>query len=225
MAYSILLVEDDEKIREVIRDYFSGKSDEFQIIVAADGTEGKRLISEENFDLILLDVMLPGINGFSLMKELRSSKDTPVIFITAKTREEDRLHGYELGCDDYVCKPFSLAELYAKTWALIKRTKGTVLSDALHCGMITLERRSLKVSAGGEEISLAPKELELLAALMSRPGWVFTRDMLLDQVWGMDYDGTDRTVDNHIKKLRRDLGQAGGQIKTVFSKGYKICDR
>ncbi|MBO4291329.1 MAG: response regulator transcription factor [Lachnospiraceae bacterium] len=225
MSYRILLVEDDPQITEVIRDYFMRRREPYELSFADNGTAGMELICENTYDLVLLDVMLPGVNGFSIIREIRKKYDTPVIFITAKTREKDRLTGYELGCDDYVCKPFSLAELYAKVTALLKRSKGLVLADEMICGNIAVQRHTLQVSACGRRIELPPKELELLMVLLEHTDWVFTREMLLDRVWGYDYAGTDRTVDNHIKKLRKSLGKAGSQIKTVFGVGYKLTGK
>lgn len=224
MKYNILLVEDDKQIREVIEDYISEKPEDMNLETAADGSIGLSMIMDKDYDLILLDIMLPGIDGFRIMREIRKSKDVPVIFLTARSREDDKLYGYELGCDDYICKPFSLAELYAKMIALLKRSKGMVMNTTIHCGQISLDKRSLTVCASGETIYLAPKEFELLSLFMNNPDRVYSRDLLLDLVWGKDYYGTDRVVDNHIKKLRKSLGTAGGQIKTVISKGYKITE-
>ena len=223
MAYRILLVEDDHSIREVISDYFSSKSD-LQLTEAADGNEGLTQISENEFDLIMLDVMLPNIDGFSLCREIRRKSDVPVLFLTARAREEDVLYGYELGCDDYIVKPFSLAELHAKVQALLKRSKGMVLSRELQCGGIRLDPVTLNVNADGMDVELAPKEFEILKYLMEHKDWAVDRETLLTRIWGYDYFGGDRTVDNHIKKLRKSLGSAGDQIKTVMKKGYKITD-
>ena len=224
MRNQVLLVEDDKQIREIVKDYFEEKTPAVEVTLAADGSEGLALFRKKDFDLVLLDVMLPGRNGFSLMKEIRRTSDVPVIFITARIQEEDRLYGYELGCDDYVCKPFSFAELHAKVTALIKRSKGVVLEETITCGAISYHKRSLSVTVNGQEVELAPKELSLLAVLMERKDWVFSREMLLDLVWGKDYFGGDRVVDNHIKKLRKSLGSAGAQIKTVIARGYKITE-
>ena len=224
MQYHILLVEDDSKIREAIIDFFSEKAPEYEMDIAKTGMEGLDKLEENSYDLILLDVMLPQMSGFDLIVKIRRSMDVPVIFMTARTSEEDRLYGYQLGCDDYVCKPFSLAELLAKVSALIKRSKGTVLDDILVCGTIQLHKRALTVRVNGELVDLPPKELAILSILMERPGWTFSRDTLLDAAWGRDFFGNDRVVDNHVKKLRKSLGDAGDQIKTVFAKGYKILE-
>lgn len=224
MALKILLVEDDSSIREVITDYFGGKSEGMEIITAPEGKTGLKLISEDDFDLIMLDIMLPEIDGFTLCREVRRKSDIPILFLTARSREEDILYGYELGCDDYILKPFSLAELYAKTCALLKRAKGMVIKKELVCGKIRLNPLTLSVTADGQELELTPKEFAILKYLMEHKGWVVDRDTLLDKIWGYDYFGGDRTVDNHIKKLRKSLGAAGGQIKTVIKTGYKLTE-
>ena len=228
----LLLVEDDEMIREVVSDYLRGREQAYEVECAATGKEGLRLLQEESYDLILLDVMLPGMSGFSLLRELRKQKNTPVIMITAKVREEDRLRGYELGCDDYVCKPFLMSELYAKVGAILRRAMGNCVtgeeagqeSQKLVCGQIALNPKTREVWVSEKEIQLTPKEFDLLITLLRHPNQIFTREILLELVWGMDYDGTDRTVDNHVKKLRKSLGAAGKQIKTIYSKGYKISE-
>ena len=167
MQSHILLVEDDPKIREAIIDYFSEKAPEYTMDIAKSGLEGLNKIEENNYDLILLDVMLPQMSGFDLIVKIRKSMDVPVIFMTARTSEEDRLYGYELGCDDYVCKPFSIAELLAKVNALIKRSKGTVLDDILVCGNIQLHKRALTVRVAGEEIELPLRSLKCYRCLWS----------------------------------------------------------
>ncbi|MBO4781650.1 MAG: response regulator transcription factor [Lachnospiraceae bacterium] len=224
MQYHVLMVEDDPKIREAIIDYFSEKAPDYLMDTAKTGQEGLDKIEENNYDLVLLDVMLPQMSGFDVIVKIRRSMDIPVIFMTARTSEEDRLYGYELGCDDYICKPFSIAELLAKVNALMKRAKGTVLDELVTCGNIQLHKRALTVKVYGEQVDLPPKELAILSILIERPGWTYSRDMLLDMVWGKDYFGNDRVVDNHMKKLRKSLGKAGDQIKTVFAKGYKITE-
>ena len=178
MAERILLVEDDPQIAEVIRDYFTGHKEPYEVEHAADGVTGMEMIRSRNYALVLLDVMLPGRNGFSMLREIRRTKDIPVIFITAKVREEDRLLGYELGCDDYVCKPFSLAELYAKVGAVLRRFKAakqSPLAEENHimtCGAISVDRHTLEVKVSGKVAELSPKELDLLLALMSHPDWI-----------------------------------------------------
>ena len=225
MAYEILVVEDDSQIREVIEDYFTEKSESaISIVSAANGNRGLELIGEREFDLVMLDIMLPDIDGFSICREIRKNSIVPILFITARSRAEDVLYGYEIGCDDYITKPFSLAELFAKTMAILKRAKGMVIEKELVCGKIRMNLITFEVTANGKVVSLAPKEFALLKYLMEHKGWVADRETLISKVWGYDYFGSDRVVDTHIKKLRKSLGDAGSQIKTVVTKGYKLTD-
>ena len=220
--YRLLLVEDDEEIREVITDYFSRASDTMTVETAPDGQKGLEMLYENEYDLIMLDVMLPYIDGFSICREIRKKSSVPVLFLTARGREEDILYGYENGCDDYIVKPFRIAELMAKANALIRRSKGMVRSEKLVCGRIELDPLCYTVYVSGAQAELAPKEYALLKYLMEHRGMAVSRESLLKYVWGYDFDGNDRVVDNHIKKLRKQLGTAGLQIKTVFGRGYKL---
>ena len=225
MAYHILLVEDDAQIREVIEDFFCAKSQrEMQLHIAKDGTEGLAAVYEREYDLCLLDIMLPGADGFEICRNIRENSIVPIIFLTARGREEDVLFGYHLGCDDYMVKPFSLAELYAKCQALIKRSKGMVASTEMVCGKITLNPVRFTVKVADVPVDLPPKQYALLKYLMENKDRVLERELLLTRIWGYDYEGGERVVDNHIKKLRKALGEAGEQIKTVLKKGYKITD-
>ena len=221
----ILLVEDDNQIREIIVDYFKSKYNETIFIEeAVAGDEGLDKFENGSYDLIMLDVMLPGIDGFSLCRSIRKKSDVPIIFLTARIAGDDVLYGYELGCDDYIGKPFSLPELMAKVKALLNRSKGLVTTKEFTCGNIILNPTTLAVRVGDEEIELPPKEFELLAYFMEHKDWVVTRESLLNRIWGADYFGGTRVVDNHIKKLRSMLGEEGKHIKTVISKGYKLSD-
>lgn len=223
--YHILLVEDDSQIREVIEDFFTAKSEgQIKIHIAKNGNEGLEAAYEREYDLCMLDVMLPGASGFEICRLIREKSIVPIIFITARNREEDKLYGYDLGCDDYIVKPFSLAELYAKTQALLKRAKGLVTSPELVCGNIVLNPARFTVMADSEPVTLPPKQYALLKYLMENKNMVIARETLLIRIWGYDYDGNDRVVDNHIKKLRKALGSQGDRIKTVITKGYKITD-
>jgi len=223
MAFKLLLVEDDLEIREIISDYFTEKGDgSFDIHTAETGNEGQINCRSNEYDLILLDVMLPEVDGFTICRELRKTSDVPIIFITARHSENDRLHGYQLGCDDYVTKPFSLAELYAKVTALVRRSKGMVRKEIMHSGCIKLDPYRCTVYVNDEEVMLAPIEFAILKTLMDNEGKVVSRDSLIIRIWGYDFDGNDRVVDNHIKKLRKALGGASSQIKTIFKKGYKL---
>ncbi len=225
MKLQMLLVEDDAGIREVIEDYFSSRKsipgagnkqeeDEITVISAGDGEEGLALIAEGGFDIVILDIMLPGMDGFSLCRKLRKDSAVPVIFLTARGQEEDRLKGYLLGCDDYVVKPFSLAVLYARVRALVKRAKGMVLENVMELGGVRL--------LPDRGIALTPKEFALLRYLLENRGRTISRERILISVWGYDFEGSDRVVDNHIRKLRKKLGKYGKQIKTVIKKGYRM---
>ncbi len=224
MNKRILLVEDDREIREAIVDYFKGMAPDIDLCEAADGEEGREYILGETWDMLLLDVMLPGIDGFSLCRTARKKSDIPIIFLTARGREEDILYGYDLGCDDYIVKPFSIATLLAKVRALLKRAEGSVISEQLKCGAITIEPRSYRVFVRENEVELPPKEYEILIFLMKHKGVVCTREEMLLKFWGYDFDGDERCLNNHIKKLRAALGPAGEQIKTVITKGYKLVE-
>lgn len=226
MRYRILLVEDDVQIREVIEDYFSGRTeDEVSVVSAGDVDEGMERIAEGQFDLAIFDIMLPGASdagGFDLCRELRKDSVVPVIFLTARGQEEDKLYGYMLGCDDYIVKPFSLALLYAKVKALVKRARGMVGGNDIRVGKIRLIPEQNLAYAEGRKLTLSPKEFALLQYLMEHPRQVLSREKLLIQVWGYEFEGMDRVVDNHIRKLRKKLGKCRVQIKTVIKKGYRM---
>ncbi|MBQ4059572.1 MAG: response regulator transcription factor [Lachnospiraceae bacterium] len=219
--YQVLLVEDDAQIREVITEYFNGK-EEIQISIARDGEEGLDFVYETEYDLILLDIMMPGLDGFQLCREIRKNSIVPIIFLTARGREEDVLYGYDLGCDDYIVKPFSLAELYAKVKALLNRSKGLVGTRLLQCGKICVNPATLTVTVEGNEVILPPKEYSILKYLLEHKGVLVERETLLTRIWGYDYEGNERVVDNRIKNLRKELGDAGKQIRTIITKGYRM---
>ncbi len=222
--YRILLVEDDVQICEVITEYFHNKG-EMQITVAYDGEEGLEYVYEKEYDLLLLDVMMPRLTGFELCKEIRKESMVPIIFLTARGREEDVLYGYDLGCDDYIVKPFSLAELYAKIKALLNRSKGLVGKQLLQCGEITMNPATFTVTVSDEEIVLPPKEYSILKYLLEHKGELVQRETLLTRIWGYDYEGNERVLDNRMKNLRKELGDAGKQIRTIITKGYRLENR
>ena len=221
--YRILLVEDDRNIRELIRNYFSKKEkDVFDVDIAENGDDGMDKAYENTYDLLLLDVMLPGQDGFEICREIRRESDVPIMFITARTDESDVLRGYALGCDDYVIKPFPLPVLYEKVVALIKRSKGLVRSEVFRAGEITLNPNNGMVTGGSQEIKLTAREYSILRVLMENKGRIISREQLLDMVWGYNNDTDERVLDTHIRNLRKALGENGKLIKTVVRRGYKI---
>lgn len=221
--YKILLVEDNKDIRKMISDMFKIKSgDAVSLDTASDGQEGLEKAYENTYDLLLLDIMLPEVDGFEICKEVRRRSDVPIMFITARTGQEDILKGYALGCDDYIVKPFSLPVFHEKVMALIRRSKGLVRYDVMTVGDITLDPNKGIVTLNGVELSLASKEYEILKLLMENKNSVVSREAILDKVWGYDNSGDIRLLDNHIKKLRKKLGYAGTMIKTVIRRGYRL---
>ena len=219
----ILIVEDSEELLMLVADFFRSKGS-FEVDAAPDGNSALAFISEKDYDIAILDIMLPGANGFEVCKALRKKSRCPVVFLTALGNESNILKGYETGADDYMVKPFSLKVLYAKCLALLNRTDTELKKEpVLECGDIRLYPLRMEVEVSGRMVELAPKEYFLLKVLMENKGMVLGRDRLLDLVWGMGFDGSDRVVDNHIKKLRKSLGGSGDAIRTVIGGGYKIC--
>ena len=221
MNYRILIVEDEPKLCDILCDYYRSKGD--LPTKAANGIEALEIAESQDFDAVLLDIMMPGLDGFSVCRALRKTSDVPIVFLTALSDEEDKLHGYELGADDYITKPFTMSVLYAKTVALIKRNQGNMLSgDRLNVGEISLEISSHKVIVRQNPIVLSPKEYDLLVCLMRNKNMVMSREQLLIKCWGYDYEGDTRAVDTYIKRLREKLGSASDCIKTVIKVGYKL---
>ncbi len=221
MNYRILIAEDEDRLRDVLCDYFESRGD--IPIPASNGLEALELAEEGEFDGVLLDIMMPQLDGFSVCRSLRKKSDIPIVFLTALSDEDDKLYGYQLGADDYVTKPYTMSVLYAKISALINRSRGNVLtSDCIVVGEIALSVSAQKVKVSGKEIILTPKEYSLLLCLMKNKDTVLSREQLLVKCWGYDYEGDARAVDTHIRRLREKLGSAAGQIKTVIKSGYKL---
>ena len=221
MDNRILIVEDEANLREILCDYFRSKG-EFPF-EAVNGLQALSLIQENQYDAVLLDIMIPQLDGLSVCRAVRKTNDIPIIFLTALSDEEDKLLGYELGADDYVTKPFSMSVLYDKTLALIKRNKRTVLaSNRMEAGGIVMDLDTRKVMAGRKEVTLTPKEFALLRCLMQNQNIVLSREQLLVKCWGYDYEGEARAVDTHIKRLREKLGDYADCIKTVIKAGYRL---
>ena len=216
----ILIVEDEPRLRDIVRDYFSAHGVDCDL--ARDGNEALDLLRDHDYDAILLDILMPNLDGFGVCRAVREKSAVPILFLTALGGEEDMLRGYALGCDDYVTKPFSLAVLLARTRALIRRSRGAGQEGTLTCGAISLNPHSRLCSVEGTEVKLSPREYDLLLCLIRNRGQVLTRTQLLDKVWGLDFEGDDRAVDVRIRSLRSALGSAGKQIKTVFKAGYRL---
>ena len=225
MSFKLLIVEDSPELLEAANDFFREEgAGLWDIVTASDGNDAMDKVQNGSFDLMILDIMLPGASGFDICKAARKISDCPIIFLTALGSENNILKGYETGCDDYVVKPFSLRHLYAKSLALLKRAKKNVDSDVLQCGAISLNRKTMLVTVSGREIPINAKEYFLLVYLLENKGSVLTRHSILEHVWGDDLDVSDRVVDNTIRRLRESLGTASGQIKTAIGRGYRITE-
>ena len=220
--YKLLIVDDEQKIREVIREYaeFNG----FAADEAADGMSAIGLVKLNDYDLIIMDVMMPKLDGFSACKEIKKLKDIPIIMLSARGEEYDKLFGFELGIDDYVVKPFSPKELIARVNAVISRTKASAPadSDELSFGGLVRNMPARTVTIDGEKAELTPKEYELLFYLVKNRNLALSRDKLLQDIWGYDFFGDDRTIDTHIKNLRNNLGPYRDYIVTLRGVGYKF---
>lgn len=216
---NILIVEDEKNMQNIIVEYIQRGG--HTCFVADDGVDALMILKNNPIDLMILDIMMPHLDGFSICKMARKMSTLPIIMLTAKSNEDDKLKGYEFGADDYMTKPFSPKVLLAKVNALLRRSS-FVPADTLIAGKITIISVSHKVFLDGVEITLTHKEYELLHFFMINSGQVFSRDQLLNRIWGYDFEGTNRTVDTHIKTLRQKLGSEGKYIVTLIRSGYKF---
>ena len=218
----ILVVDDETNIRGLIRKYavFEG----YQVSEATNGMEAVQLCRDGRFDLIVMDVMMPELDGFSALREIRKASDVPVIMLTARGEEYDRLRGFELGVDDYVVKPFSPRELMMRVAAILKRVSGTAADapEIVTLGDMTVDFTARRVSIGSKDTQLTPKEYELLFYMVRNRGIALTRERLISEVWGYDFYGDDRTLDTHIKLLRKSLGPCADRITTLRGVGYRF---
>ncbi len=225
MQYKILIVDDDANICELLRLYL--EKDGFDTVVANDGEQAVEYASKYSPDLILLDIMLPKLDGWQVCREIRKTSETPIIMLTAKGETFDKILGLELGADDYVSKPFNTKEVIARIKAVLRRTndsdKGTQISEVRY-DKLRINLTNYELEVNGVKIDTPPKELELIYHLASNPNRVYTRDQLLDEVWGFDYYGDSRTVDVHVKRLREKLENVSDEwsLKTVWGVGYKF---
>ncbi len=221
----IYLIEDDENIRDLI--VYALESAEFAPSAFENGACFFEALQRETPDLVLLDIMLPGEDGLAILKRLRGAASTehlPVIMVTAKGSEYDRVRGLDLGADDYIIKPFSVLELISRVKALLRRTAPSKGDRPLCFGDITVDVQKYAVTAAGQPATLTLKEFDLLCYLLQNTGIVLSRDKIMNHVWGFDYEGESRTVDMHVKTLRQKLGGAGEAIKTIRGVGYKLGD-
>lgn len=217
----ILVVDDEKMIRNVIKEY--AEFDGFEVTEAEDGMEAVEICRRENFDLIVMDIMMPRLDGYSAIKEIRKTKQIPVIMLSARGEEYDKLFGFEIGIDDYVVKPFSPKELLARIKAVLKRAAAKEQPmDIIRYEGLEINVTGREVSVDGKPVSLTPKEYDLLFYLVRNKGIALSREKLLEEVWGYDFFGDDRTVDTHIKMLRNSLGEYRKFIKTLRGMGYKF---
>ena len=216
---NILVVEDEKNMQEIIAEYMQRGG--HTCFTADDGMDALLVLKNNPMDLMILDIMMPYLNGFSVCKMAREISSLPIIMLTAKSNEADKLKGYDLGADDYMTKPFSPKVLLAKVNALLRRSS-VLPADTLNAGKISIIPASHKVFLEGQEITLTSKEYELLYFFISNPGQIFSREQLLNRIWGYDFEGTSRTVDTHIKTLRQKLGEEGRYIATLIRSGYKF---
>ncbi len=220
---TILVVDDEEGIRKLVQIYL--KKEGFTAHTAANSKEALDKIENKDYDLFIVDVMMPGLDGFGLVKEIRRHSKKPIIMLTARGEEYERILGFELGCDDYVVKPFSPRELVHRVKAMVKRTSANYQQGiTLKFPRLVIDHEARKVEVDDHEISMTPKEFNLLYYLASSPGRVFTREQILENIWGFDFFGDLRTVDTHVKKLREKLGRDSGPdyVNTVWGVGYKF---
>lgn len=220
--YKILVVDDEEKIREVIREY--GEFEGHKIVEAMDGLEAVEICKKEDFDIIIMDIMMPRIDGYTAVKEIKKIKDIPVLMLSARDEEYDKLFGFELGIDDYVVKPFSPKELMARVKAIISRhhSNSERNLNKVKIAGLEIDFDGRRVFVDGEKVNMTPKEYELLFYMVRNKNIALSRDKLLDEIWGYDFYGDDRTVDTHIKMLRSSLGPYREYIVTIRGIGYKF---
>ena len=217
----ILIVDDEERMRKLVRDFLVKKN--FAVVEAADGSEALDLFfADSEISLVILDVMMPKLDGFACAKEIRAYSKVPIIMLTAKGQERDELQGFEIGVDEYISKPFSPKVLVARVEAILRRTGKEPDEELLEAGGVVLNRSAHTVTIDGQNVDLSYKEFELLSYFMENRGIALSRETILDHVWNYDYFGDTRTIDTHVKKLRSKMGEKGDLIKTIWGMGYKF---
>jgi len=217
----ILVVDDEARMRKIINDFLSKSG--YTVIEAADGEEALQKFYDNNdIDLILLDVMMPRLDGWEVCKEIRKDSKVPIIMLTARSEESDELTGFQLGVDEYISKPFSPKILVARVEAVLRRSKGVGAKDILEVDGIVMNKLTHVVTVDGKSVEFSFKEFELLAYFLENEGIALPRANILNNVWNYDYYGEDRTIDTHVKKIRSKLGKKGKYIKTIWGIGYKF---
>lgn len=217
----ILVVDDESRMRKLVRDFLVRNN--YEVIEAEDGEEALEFFFETNdFDLVILDVMMPKMDGWQVCREIRAYSKVPIIMLTAKSDERDELLGFELGVDEYISKPFSPKILVARVEAILRRTGQTAAEMIVEAGGIRLDKQAHSVMVEGKPVDLSYKEFELLAYFMENKGIALSREKILNSVWNYDYFGDARTIDTHVKKLRSKMGKKGELIKTIWGMGYKF---
>ena len=217
----VLVVDDESRMRKLVRDFLQREG--YGVLEAGDGAEAMDIFYEnKGIALIILDVMMPQMDGWQVCREIRQTSDIPIIMLTARSDERDELQGFQLGVDEYISKPFSPKILVARVSAILRRTRGTDSQDKLCAGSIEVDRAAHQVTVDGNEIELSYKEFELLTYFLENQGIALSREKILNNVWNYDYFGDARTIDTHVKKLRSKLGAKGNYIKTIWGMGYKF---
>ena len=220
-APKILVVDDESRMRKLVRDFLEKKN--FQVLEAGDGEEAMDIFYEEkDIALILLDVMMPKMDGWEVCREIRKNSKVPIIMLTARGDERDELLGFDLGVDEYISKPFSPKILVARVEAILRRTGQDAGGDVLSAGGIVIDKAAHQASVDGEPMELSFKEFELLTYFLENQGIALSREKILNSVWNYDYFGDARTIDTHVKKLRSKMGSKGDYIKTIWGMGYKF---
>lgn len=216
----ILVVDDEQRMRKLVRDFLVKKG--FQVLEASNGEEAIDVFfSEKNIELVILDIMMPKMDGWAVCREIRQYSQVPIVMLTAKSGEKDELLGFELGVDEYISKPFSPKVLVARVEAILRRT-GASTEEILEIGGITLDKSAHEVTIDGNKLELSFKEFELLTYFIDNKGIALSREKILNNVWNYDYYGDARTIDTHVKKLRNKMGDKGNYIKTIWGMGYKF---
>ena len=217
----VLVVDDESRMRKLVRDFLVKK--DFEVLEAGDGAEAIDIFfATKDIALVILDVMMPKMDGWQVCREIRSYSQVPIIMLTAKSDERDELLGFELGVDEYISKPFSPKILVARVEAILRRTSGLAADDVIRAGGIEVNKAAHEVTIDGTSIELSYKEFELLTYFMENQGIALSREKILNSVWNYDYFGDARTIDTHVKKLRSKLGTKGDYIKTIWGMGYKF---